>query len=223
MSLRAYGQYCGFARALEVVGERWALLIVRDLLVAPKRFSDLQRGLPGIPSNILTARLKELEEAGVVRRRLLPRPERGVVYELTEYGMELEEVVIGLGRWGAKSLGEPREGETVTVDSLVTALRTTFRSEAARGLHLGYELRFGEIVLHARIDDGAIEAAEGPLTDPDLVIETGPPFRALIAGELSPAQAIADGTVRVTGEPDLLNRFVQLFRIDPMPPSQTAS
>ncbi|MFN2460621.1 MAG: winged helix-turn-helix transcriptional regulator, partial [Candidatus Velthaea sp.] len=126
MKARGYGQYCGFARALEVVGERWTLLIVRDLLVEPKRFTDLLRGLPGIPSNILTARLKELEHGGIVRRRLLPRPARGVVYELTEYGRELEPVVIELGRWGAKNLGDPRLDETVTADSLVTALRTTF-------------------------------------------------------------------------------------------------
>ncbi len=88
MKARVYGQYCGFSRALEVVGERWALLVVRDLLVGPKRFTDLLRGLAGIPTNVLTARLKELEHAGIVRRRVLPRPARAVVYELTEYGLE---------------------------------------------------------------------------------------------------------------------------------------
>src|ERR1700730_10133410 len=103
MSMRAYGQYCGLARALEIVGERWAILVIRDLLVGPKRFTDLHRGLPGIPTNVLTARLNELEEAGVIRRRALPRPERSVVYELTEYGSELDEVVVRLGLWGAKS------------------------------------------------------------------------------------------------------------------------
>ena len=126
MKTRGYGQYCGFARALEVVGERWALLIVRDLLIGAKRFTDLLRGLPGIPSNVLTVRLKELEHAGLVRRRVLARPSRAVVYELTAYGRELEPVVVELGRWGAKSLGDPRPDETITVDSLITALRTTF-------------------------------------------------------------------------------------------------
>ena len=86
MMTRGYGQYCGFARACEVLGERWALLVVRDLLVGPKRFTDLLRGLAGIPSNVLTARLKELEHAEIIRRRVLARPARGVVYELTEYG-----------------------------------------------------------------------------------------------------------------------------------------
>ncbi len=217
VSKRSYGQYCGFARALEVVGERWALLIVRDLLVGPKRFTDLLRGLPGIPSNVLTARLAELEAAGVVARRALARPAKGVVYELTAYGQELETVVDGLGRWGAKALGDPRPDETITVDSLVTAMRTTFHPDAARGFRAGYELRVGEIVLHARVDDGRVEAAEGPLPRADLVIEAGPVIRALMAGELSPADAIATGSVVVTGKAELLTRFAEIFRIEPMP------
>jgi DNA-binding HxlR family transcriptional regulator len=219
---RAYGQYCGFARALEVVGERWALLVVRDLLVSPKRFTDLLRGLPGIPSNVLTVRLKELEHAGVVRRRLLPRPARSIVYELTEHGMELESVVFPLGRWGAKLLGAPRPDEIVTVDSLIMALRTTFRPQAASGFRAGYELRFGEIVIHARVANENVEVAEGPLPDADLVIEAGPAIKALMAGEMSPADAIGSGSVRLTGNPDLLTRFVAIFPIEPMPPPHSA-
>lgn len=221
MKTRAYGQYCGFARALEVVGERWALLVVRDLLVGPKRFTDLLRGLPGIPSNVLTARLKELENAGVVRRRVLPRPARAVVYELTAYGLELEAVVVELGRWGAKALGDPRPAETITVDSLITALRTTFHPEAARGLRAGYELRVGEIVLHARVDDGRVAVAKGSLPGADLTIEAGPGIRAVMAGELSPADAIENGTVRLTGDPELLTRFAEIFRIEPMPAARS--
>ncbi|MEA2664180.1 MAG: hypothetical protein QOI11_1124 [Candidatus Eremiobacteraeota bacterium] len=221
MKARAYGQYCGFARALEVLGERWALLVVRDLLVGPKRFTDLLRGLAGIPSNVLSARLKELEHAGVVRRRVLPRPARAVVYELTEYGLELEAVVVGLGRWGAKALGDPRPDETLTVDSLVMALRTTFHPEPARGLRAGYELRVGPIVLHARVGDGRVEVAAGALPGADLVIEAGPGIRALMAGELSPREALDDGTVRVSGDPALLTRFAQIFRIEPLPPARS--
>ena len=217
MKSRAYGQYCGFARALEVVGERWAMLIVRDLLVGSKRFTDLLRGLPGIPSNVLTTRLKELEHAGVVRRRVLARPSRAVVYELTEYGLELENTVVELGRWGAKALGDPRPDETITVDSLVTALRTTFHPDAARGVRAGFELRVGEIVLHARVDKGRVQVAQGALPGADLTIEAGPGIRALMAGELSPAAAIETGTVQLTGDPELLTRFAEIFRIDPMP------
>src|SRR3954451_13536536 len=116
MTERSYGQFCGLARALDLVGERWALLLIRDLLVSPKRFTDLRRGLPKIPSNILSDRLKELEEAGGVERRIVPRPSGAVVYQLTEYGNELEDTVLALGRWGAKILGEPRQSEIVTVD-----------------------------------------------------------------------------------------------------------
>ncbi|MGA8533315.1 MAG: helix-turn-helix domain-containing protein [Candidatus Tumulicola sp.] len=212
MGKRVYGQYCGFARGLELVGERWALMIVRDLLVSPKRFSDLQRGLPGIPSNILTSRLKEMEAAGIVQRRLLPRP-NGVVYELTATGEALEPAVAELGRWGAKLLGQPRSHEIITVDSLVTALRTTFQHEAAKGVTVSYELRMGDIVLHARIVRGRLSAQPGPLQNADLTIETGPALRDLLAGELSPREALAKGLVKLRGPSGLLDRFVELFRI----------
>lgn len=215
MAKRDYGQFCGLVRALEIVGERWALLIVRDLLVSPRRFTDLRQGLPRIPSNILSVRLKELEEAGIVQRRLLPRPVGSVVYELTAYGQELEDIVLRLGRWGVKSLGMPGPDDIVTVDALIIAMRTAFRPEAARGLDVGYELRVGDIVLHMRIEGGVLKAAQGPLPGADLVIETGPAIKALMTGELSAADAIASGSVRLKGKsaPKLLARFVETFRL----------
>jgi DNA-binding HxlR family transcriptional regulator len=222
MSKRSYGQYCGLAHALEIVGERWALLIVRDLLVGPRRFTDLRRGLPRIPTNILSARLKELEAADVVRRRVLPRPAGSIVYELTEYGQQLEDVVMPLGRWGARTLTEPAPDDVVTPDSLTMALRTTFQPDAARGTHLGFELHVGDVVLHARVDDGSLEAGEGPLPDSDLVIEAGPAIKALMADELTAAEAIDNGSVRVTGDPDLLIRFAEMFHIQPAPVPQPA-
>jgi DNA-binding HxlR family transcriptional regulator/putative sterol carrier protein len=190
---------------------------VRDLILGPKRFSDLRAGLPRIPSNVLSSRLKELEQAGVVRRRLLPRPGTSVVYELTEHGRELEDVVLRLGLWGAATLAEPRPEDVVTADSLLLALRATFRREEARGLKASYELRLGEIVLHARIDDGDLEVAEGPLADADLAIETDLAIRSLMSGELSPGEAVASGKVRATGDRDLLERFVEVFHIPPAP------
>jgi DNA-binding HxlR family transcriptional regulator len=208
-----YGQYCGFSRALELVGERWALLIVRDLLVSPKRFVDLQRGLPKIPSNILTGRLKDLEEAGIVRRRAQPRPRGGVLYELTKDGQELEDAVLALGRWGAQRLGDPRPDEIVTADSMVMALRTTFRPEAAGKARTGYELRMGDIVINARVQDGRVEVGPGALAEPDLVIEAGPELRLLLAREITPEQALKKKLVRVRGNPKLLDRFVRVFRI----------
>jgi DNA-binding HxlR family transcriptional regulator len=213
MTNRTYGQYCGLSRAVEILGERWGLLIVRDLLIGPKRFTDLQRGLPGIPSNVLTSRLKELEKSGVVRRRVLPRPAGSVVYELTEYGSELEEAVVCFGRWGAKSLGEPRPDEIVTPDSIAMALRSTFRPEACQGVRANYELRLGDVVVHARVHDGSIEAATGRLPDADLVIEAGPGIRALMAGEITAGQAIEQGVARVSGKRQLFDQFAKIFRI----------
>lgn len=217
MAKRAYGQFCGLARALELVGERWALLVVRDLVLGPKRFTDLRCGLPRIPTNVLSARLKELEDTGIVRRRVLPRPAASVVYELTEYGMELEDIVLRLGLWGARSLGEPGPGDILTADSLILALRATFRPEAARTLRASYELHLGEVVVHARIDKGALVAGPGPLAEADLVIDPGMVFRPLLAGEISPEEAIQSGRVSLQGEPDLLARFVDAFQIPSKP------
>ncbi|HTZ55053.1 MAG TPA: winged helix-turn-helix transcriptional regulator [Candidatus Acidoferrum sp.] len=213
MVKRAYGQYCGFARALEVVGERWALMIVRDLLVGSKRFSDLLRGLPGIPTNILTARLKELEEAGIVQRRAVPRPGSGVAYELTDAGSALEATVLALGRWGAERLDTPREGEIVTDDSLAMALRTTFRPEAAGKSKASYVVRAGNVEIHAIVQDGNVKVGRGALPDPDLIIESGPALRALLAGETAPEEALRKKLVRIQGDPRLLDRFVRIFRI----------
>lgn len=214
MVSRSYGQFCGFARALEMVGERWALLIVRDLLVAPRRFTDLHRGLPGIPTNILTARLKELEAAGILRRHALPRPEGSIVYELTPYGLELEEIVLRLGRWGSQSLDRPRKGEIITVDSLIMAMRATFRPQNASNVRASYELRFDEIVFHLCIEDAALTAAAGPLPGAGLTIEANPmTIKALMAGDVTPAGAIASGAVHLSGETALLDLFVDIFQI----------
>jgi DNA-binding HxlR family transcriptional regulator len=249
VTTRTYGQYCGVARALEMVGERWALLIIRDLLVGPKRYTDLRSGLSKIPTNVLATRLKELEQAGVVVRRVQPRPSGAVVYELTPYGAELEELVLGLGRWGARSLAELRPGEIATADSLIMALRSTFQPSEAAGLKVGYELRFGDVVIHARVDGGSLITGQGPLTaaaaaadvganaevdaaagadvgapadlvgsPTDLVVEAMAPLSPLLSGELSAADVLANGIVRITGEPAELDRFAALFRIGSPPP-----
>lgn len=217
MAHRSYGQFCGLARALELVGERWALLVVRDLILGPKRFTELRRTLPRIPTNVLAARLKELEEAGVVRRRALPRPASGLAYELTEYGQDLREVVLRLGAWGARSLGDGTPDEILTVDGLILALYATFQPERARGMNASYEIRAGDVVIHARVTDGVLSVEEGPLPGADLVIETGPAVRAMMAGDLDPAEAVARGDVAIEGDPALLRRFVDVFHIGPSP------
>jgi DNA-binding HxlR family transcriptional regulator len=213
MTDRRYGQYCGLAYALDLVGERWAMLVVRDLMLGPKRFTDLRNGLPGIPTNVLSARLKELEQNGIVVRRVLPRPDGSVVYDLTEYGRELDEILLRLGLWGARALGEPRTGDVVTAAALVVALRASFRPESARRLRAGYELRVGPVVVNARIAGGRVEAAEGPLPGADVVLETDQALRRVLNGELTMDEALAAGRIRATGDPVLVERFAELFRL----------
>ena len=212
---RTYGQYCGVVRALEMVGERWGILIVRDLLVSPKRYTDLRNGLPKIPTNILSTRLKEMEEAGVIQRRVLPRPASGVVYELTEYGKELEDVVLGLGKWGAQSLGMLRDGEIFTTDSMIMALRTTFQPKAAKGEHLRYEFHFGPVLIHAVIENSQITVEDGPIENPDAVFDVAGPVNQVMDGQVTPAQALAAGWVQITGGNEHLDKFAKFFRIGP--------
>lgn len=211
MAARDYGQYCGVTRALELVGERWALLIVRDLLVGPRRYGELAGGLPRIPSNILAARLKELQAAGIIRRA--PRS-RVIVYELTPYGRELEPVVLALGAWGFKAMGDPREEQIITADSMTMALRTAFRPQVAASLPTtAYGARFGPAELLIRVDGPALDVrrGEGPV---DLAFAAGPDIRRLISGELPAERAIETGVVEVLRGPgDLLGRFADTFHL----------
>ncbi|MBK4349054.1 winged helix-turn-helix transcriptional regulator [Lacisediminihabitans changchengi] len=211
MAARDYGQYGGITRALELIGERWALLIVRDLLVGPRRYGELAVGLPRIPSNILAARLKELQEAGILRR--MPRS-RVIVYELTPYGRELEPVVLALGAWGFKTLGEPRDEQIITPDSMTMDLRTAFRPLVAAELpSTAYSARVGPAELLIRVDGVRLDVTrgDGPV---DLAFTTGADIRRLISGELAPGRAIETGVVEVLHGPgELLDRFASTFHL----------
>lgn len=211
MSTRDYGQYGGMAQALELVGERWALLIVRDLLVGPRRFGELAEGLPRIPSNILAARLKDLQAGGVLRR--VPHS-RVIVYELTPYGRELEPVVLALTAWGYKALGDPREEQIITAASMTTDLWSAFQASHAQLLPATvYAARFGPTELMIRVQGASLDVSpgEGPA---DLAFAADAGIRRVITGELSAERAIASGTVEVlAGRPDLLDRFATTFRL----------
>jgi len=209
---RAYLQYCPVAHALELVGERWALLIVRDLLKGPKRYSDLLAGLPGLGTNILAARLRVLEEGGVVRKTKLPPPANVTVYELTEYGTDLEEVIKSLGRWGFRSLGPPPTGCAMPEGWLVQGSRTLFDPARAGDLDESYEVRVGDEIATIRISGGKLEADPGGSADVDAVLEldAGTLF-ALARGEMAPDEALAHGLARVQGDQDALARFVSVF------------
>lgn len=212
MAAREYGQYCGLARALDVLGERWGLLIVRDLLSGPLRFGELQASLPRIPSNVLTNRLRELEAEGIVERVLLPAPARGTAYALTPHGRALEDTLIALGRWGATTLGDPRPGEVVTPGSFAMALRTTFRPEAAGARErVTYEIRMGELVVTAAVRGRTVDVMTGPGEDPDVVVETGPAIKTVMTGEVTPDEAVASGAAHVTGDDRAWRRFPLLF------------
>jgi DNA-binding HxlR family transcriptional regulator len=211
VAARDYGQYGGIARALELVGERWALLIVRDLLVGPRRYGELAAGLPRIPSNILAARLKELQAAGVLRR--VPYS-RVIVYELTPYGRELEPIVLELGAWGFKALDEPRAEQIITPDSLAVDLRTAFRTEVAADLPpTSYGARVNGAGLVVRVAGRSLDMTrgDGPV---DFSFAAGPGIHRLITGDLSPDRAIASGVVEVLeGRGDLLGRFAKTFHV----------
>jgi DNA-binding HxlR family transcriptional regulator len=221
VAARSYGQYCGVTAAVDLIGERWALLIVRDLFVGPRRYTDLKQGLPRIPTNILSTRLKELQEGGVIRR--VPLHNCGLVYELTPYGRSFEPIMLALGRWGFQAMGDPQEGDVVTPDSLTMALRTAFQSDAAADAE--YELHVGDVALRASVRDGVLRIAQlappappvsgaPPEGDPDAVIVAGPGIRLLIGGQLSPAEALAQDVVAVVrGEEAWLDSFAATFHI----------
>jgi DNA-binding HxlR family transcriptional regulator len=177
-----------------LVGERWALLIVRDLLVGPRRYGELAGGLPRIPTNILATRLKELQAAGVIRR--MPRS-RVIVYELTPYGRELEPVVLALGAWGFKALDDPRAQQVITPDSMTIDLRTAFRANVAAELPAtSYSARVDAAELLIRVDVAQLQVTRGD-GPADLAFTAGAGIHRLISGELAPADAIASGAVEV--------------------------
>ncbi|MFD1151042.1 winged helix-turn-helix transcriptional regulator [Saccharothrix hoggarensis] len=218
MTTRTYGQFCGLARALELIGERWAPLVLRDLVLGPKKFTELRRGLPKIPASILSARLNELEQGGVVRRRVEPAPDASVVYELTEYGAELEPVLLQLGLWGARSLGGPGPEDVFTLDSAILSLYTTFRGDHASGVRVVYELHYPDMVVHAVVDDGELRVGSGSHPDADLILQPrGPVMLDVLTGGLSPADAVATGAVGITGPFEKFELFTDLFHIPSAP------
>jgi DNA-binding HxlR family transcriptional regulator len=210
---RGYAQLCGIATAFDVIGDRWAPLIVRDLLLGPLRFGDLAEGLPGIGTNTLTARLKHLEAAGVISRRLLPRPDRGAVYELTDYGRELEPILMALGRWGTKSMGRlPAQ----------LAARSRWLVAGMLAFHDGTRRVERPTTWELRLNDGPFTVfAE----QADLTVNAGAPDRAdlvvtvsdqdlhqLLTGQLSVADALAAGRVTLIGASAGLQELIAICR-----------
>jgi DNA-binding HxlR family transcriptional regulator/putative sterol carrier protein len=212
MSKRSYNQYCGVARAMDILGERWTLLIVRELLPGPKRFKDLLEGLPGIGTNLLTARLKDLEGYGVVRRTTLPPPAASRVYELTELGRSLEPVVMGLARWGLEFLGASREEEDRQPAWAMVALRSVLKAEATAETRENYEFRVDDEVFHVRIEDGETEVRQGSAADPALVVRSDTQtLLAVAAKRAEPAEAVASGAIGMEGDRDARERCMKML------------
>jgi DNA-binding HxlR family transcriptional regulator len=193
---RRYGDGCAVATALDYVGERWALLVVRELVLGPKRFTDLQDGLPGVGSKVLAQRLRELESADVVRRRTLPPPAGSQVYELTEWGTGLEGVIVALGRWGGAA--PERSAGPVGADSVMIRLRGLFSPQLERPWTATYEVRLGRYRFTVRVVDGRlVEMRRGEPHDPsDTVIDTDPNTFDRV---LSADQAVDEGRLTITG------------------------
>jgi DNA-binding HxlR family transcriptional regulator len=208
---RTYGDRCGVARALDIVGERWALLVVRELLLGPKRFTDLRAGLPHVGPDILAQRLRELEASGIVQRGTLPPPAGSRIYELTERGHHLEPVVLALGRFGSVAPFPPGEAQ-IGVDAVVIALKTLFAPDAAAGLNASYELRLGEQHFALQVADGRIEIARGSVHAPDATIETDP---ATLATTLWHGRDLDDarrcGDMTIAGDEQAATRLLELF------------
>jgi DNA-binding HxlR family transcriptional regulator len=210
---KSYPQYCAMARGLEVVGQRWTLLMVRELLLGPKRYKDLMDGLPGIPTNLLVERLRDLESQGVIARRKLPPPAGSVVYDLTDLGRQLEPLVLELGRWGANFLASPRPDDTFRPGWYILSMVATFRSEAARNLRETYEFRIDEDAFEIRVADGSIEANQGEARDPDLVVTAGlQTLLGILGGTLSPDDALASGQAVIDGDPSVFARSIGLLK-----------
>src|ERR671919_2555319 len=162
MTTRSYNQFCALASALDYIGERWTLLIVRELLIGPRRFKDLMDGMPGISTNLLSERLKSLEQQGILRQRTLPPPAGSTVYELTPFGQSLEKPILELGRWGAQLLPRSLDGIALpSLGSITVALKAFFHPDAAQQIYETYSLHFGEETLQVQIRNGEIKIQQG--------------------------------------------------------------
>jgi DNA-binding HxlR family transcriptional regulator len=212
MKNRSYNQYCGLAYALDIVGERWTLLIIRELMPGPRRFKDLMDGLPDISTNLLSERLKSLEQQGLICRRVLPPPAGSTVYQLTPVGLALEKTLLELGKWGSQFVPPSPEGATVLhLGSYALTLKTFFDPEEAQGVNETYELHVDNEVLQVQIKEGEVHVQQGQAPKADMILHADmPTYMGLLVGQIEPDEAISKGLVRVEGDPAALSRFLDL-------------
>lgn len=212
---RSYGEGCLISHGLDLVGERWAMLVVRELLLGPKRFTDLETGLNGASPNVLSQRLRELEQTGVVHRYRLPAPSRAWVYELTEWGYGLERTLMELGQWAARSPIQDRQLPW-SVDSLLVAIRTQYRAENPDDSS-GHTcaLRVGDDCFTIVFEADRLNITRGLPTSPDATVETDlPTFHRVVIGDESPEDVEADGRLKAVGDSDAIRRLVDAMTLD---------
>ncbi len=211
---RSYGDPCGVARALDLVGERWALLVVRELLLGPKRFTDLRAGLPHLSPDVLSQRLRELEQAGVLRREKLPPPAASRVYELTDRGAELEPVILALGRWGSRG-PFPDSDTPLGADALMIALKTLFDPTRADHHKIAIGLKLDEHEFRANVADGRLDIVRGDAEGRDATIDSDP---ATLAAVLWHGRSLDGSPIELQGDKKAFKRFLDLF-----PPPEPAN
>ncbi|MFN3838859.1 MAG: winged helix-turn-helix transcriptional regulator [Brevundimonas sp.] len=210
---RRYDDACGAAHGLDLVGERWALLVIRELMMGPRRFGDLRRDLRGLSANVLTQRLEGLEASGIVQRRKLPPPASVQVYELTLWGYEIKPVFMVLGSWAARS---PRHDPTLPISavSVMQSFETMFDPALAGDAALTLGFVFGDEGFVVQVQDGRIETRRGEADVAQVVLTTQPPLvAACVYGKVPPAAFEADGLMTVTGDRAVFDRFVGFFNL----------
>ena len=208
---RDYGQHCALARALDAVGSRWTMLMIRELLPGPRRFKDLLDGLPGMGTNLLTDRLRHLEQEGLIRRRTLPPPAGSTVYELTDEGRRLQPALFELARWGGPRLRERRNGDHLSARWAVLAMQAGFSPEAARSVNDVYEFRIDDELFTVEVHDGRVRVLDGPAADPDAIVTTDTETFYSLTDREALAAAVADGRLVSEGDPEAIRRCTRIF------------
>ena len=217
MAEQGYQQYCGLARALDVAGDRWTLLVIRELRPGPRRFTDLIDGLPGVPRKLLTDRLRALEGDGIIARQELPPPAARQVYALTGDGRDLAVAMAPLIAWGARRMDDREPGESFRARWPAVAMVGLADREAARGVSETYQYLIGDSAFHFTVDDGSIDLHDGRAQDPAVTLTTDEETWADIAsGKLTAASAAATGALTLAGEPEAAKRLRRIFAREPM-------
>lgn len=215
MTRRTYGQYCALARALDVVGERWTLLIIRDLLIGPRRFTDLAKGLRGIGTSILADRLRNLEAEGIIERSYLPPPAASRVYELTADGRDLADALMPLVAWGARRLGPLHPDEAFNPQWLLLALEHhAFDPRRAEGVTATVDFELDGHVFHVGVRDGHLTTGVGPAPDgADVTLRSDvETFVGVLLGRIAPDDALASGAASVDGDAGALVGLLSTMR-----------